>query len=559
MEAKPLNIINLESLLELSAGLNESDNELFILNSALLSLMGKLRILRSCVFLHEDQEFKAVIAKGKKPFGAIKYFYIDEFKELDKNIETESDLCSAGYKYCFPIKYKNELIAIICLGERPIGGDLSDIEKKYGQMVSAIAANAVQNARSHEKIRIEKNKTELRNQLLSTLFEMARDFSNLLSRKQILKMLSFRLMGQLMVSRFAVLLKSEDGPFSAIVNRFDSSVDAVSVDFDNLDFPTINVKESFCPVEICTLFPDAEIISPMPVKGTVKGVLIVGKSMKGAPFNELDLQFINALGNTAMSALENDRLFHEEIEKKKIENEMFLALDIQKNLLPKESPSVPGFEIVGLSEPSRHVGGDYFDYLKLNDEETLIAIADVSGKGMPASLLMANFQAALRALAKLKLDLEELVVKLNEIVYLNTSADKFITFFCGILNRNTGKFSYINAGHNPPYFYRADGKLEELKIGGLILGCLEEPFPYLTGEVDIKIGESILIFTDGVNEALDEHDVEYGDENLQASFKRYADKPAQDILNGVLSDVKYHFRHASQYDDLTMIVMKREA
>lgn len=547
------NIINLESLLDLSARLNETDNEDFILNSAILSLMGKLRIFRACAFIESDGLLIPKVCKGKSKLQTIDAFEIDSIKILNN----ETFAGSNDIKYILPIKYKDKMIGIIALGNRLSDAELSEEEKNYAKLVSQIVANAIQNARNHHSLIEEKQKTESRNQLLSTLFELARDFSSLLSRNQILKMLSLHLMGQLMINKYAVFLINQDAKFELIINKFDESLECCELDFDDVSPIVKNIVDSCCPIELKNRFPEAEIISPMIVQGSTRGLLLVGKSLTGKVFNDLDFQFISSLGNTAMSALENDRLFQEEIEKKKIEGELELALEIQRNLLPNSIPEIDGFDIDGASIPSRHVGGDYFDFIKLNSTQTLIAIADVSGKGMPAALLMANVQAALRVLAPLNLPLTELLIKLNDIVYLNTSPDRFVTFFCGILDSNDSSFKFINAGHNYPIFLRSNNEVIQLKDGGIILGILDIPIPYEIGEIDFNIGDALLMYTDGFSEAQDIHGKEYGEESLTEFFIANKQLSATDFMMEMVNEIKNYSDGFYQNDDLTLVVIKK--
>ena len=147
----------------------------------------------------------------------------------------------------------------------------------------------------------------------------------------------------------------------------------------------------------------------------------------------------------------------------------------------------------------------------------MIAIADVSGKGMPAAILMANVQASLRAISPLELSLTEMISRINNIIYVNTTPDKFITFFFGILSPEDGRFRYLNAGHNPPFLLTKDGDVKSLAEGGIILGFSDEQYPYEEGEVKIASGDVLLLYTDGISEAQNEDEKEFGEEKLQSS------------------------------------------
>ncbi len=548
-------IINLESLLELSARLNETHDKEFILNSTLLSLMGKLRVLRAGVLIPAKDGLKLFLSKGK---FAPDYLKIDLKSCSGDYSLIREKLREHNIKFVFPIEYREKLFAFICLGERLTGNELSAEEEKYARLVCTISANALQNAEHQQSLIHEKSTIEQRNQLLTTLFEMSRDFSNLLSKKEIIKMLSFHLMGQLMVNRFAIFQIENNKIEEAYINRFDDLEDISFLNrMTRIKEPVIcstsNYGENFS--DYCKKH-NIEAIAPMFVQGNPKALLIIGKKMNGSDFSEENLQFIEALGNTAISTLESERLFKEEIEKKKLENELNLALDIQKNLLPKKVPNVKNFEIHGMSLPSRHVGGDYYDFIKLDDNRTLLAIADVSGKGMPAALLMANVQAALRVIAPLGLTLREIVQRLNKIVFLNTSSDKFVTFFIGILDSEHQTFEYINAGHNPPVILHSDLHLEHLKAGGLILGFMDEPFEYEQAVVKLEKDSVICMYTDGITEALSVKNTEYSEERLEDLLKEIRKFPVEEMLKIIVEDVQQFAIGTQQFDDITLIGVK---
>lgn len=552
-------IINLESLIDFSARLNETSDQTFILNSVLLSLMGKLRILRGCVVIPNEGTFKPVLCKGKINISRKESEDEVTLPSFESYEAAKKFMIDNGFRHFLPVNFRNEALALICLGHKGGNDLITNEEENYIKLICAITANALKNTYTHQSLIQEKNLTETRNQLLTTLFEISRNFHTILSREQILKMLSYQLMGQLMVNRFAVFSFSEEKGFELIINRFleDPSKEIFSK-LSQIKEITI-LGETKIPFVISEFMKNvkASVISPMAVQGKIKGMLIIGNKMTGN-FTEEDKQFIEALGNTAISALETERLFKEEVEKKKLEKELELALEIQKNLLPKEIPVLQNYQLTGISIPSSHVGGDYFDFIKLDEDRLLIAIADVSGKGMPASLLMANVQAALRILAPLSLPLKEIILRINDIIYQNTTPDKFVTFFGGILYTKTGIFHYINAGHNPPLLFRSNGEIIKLKEGGLILGFMAQPFEYLEAEIELSYKDVLIFFTDGVTEALDKEKNEYTEQKFIEFSKGICGKPASNILEDILEDVKKHSEGVNQSDDITCIVLKAE-
>jgi sigma-B regulation protein RsbU (phosphoserine phosphatase) len=287
------------------------------------------------------------------------------------------------------------------------------------------------------------------------------------------------------------------------------------------------------------------------------GYLLLGEKISGQEYTEADLEFLTTLVNQAVTSLENARLFEETLEKQRMEEELNVARNIQKKLLPKAFPSIESYEIYGVNHSSKQVGGDYYDIISLDDQRIALAIGDVSGKGVPASLLMANLQAALRVLIKIDLPLNEVVSRLNHLIYENTTTDKFITFFVAILNIKTHELEYVNAGHNNPVLRKRSGELIFLDKGGLILGVLPE-YTYELGQAKLQPGDLLLAYTDGVNEAVNEKGDEWGEEALYDLVRQHnQNEPIQKLIDRILVAIDKFAGNIPQADDVTMLGLKR--
>ena len=298
-----------------------------------------------------------------------------------------------------------------------------------------------------------------------------------------------------------------------------------------------------------------ELIIPMQIQGKTKGLILLGKRINNQPYNETDIEFIYSVGGLAIISLENKRLFLEELEKRKLEEELDLARDIQRNLLPLNIPRFDNFDIAALNISSKQVGGDYYDVIPLDEDNFCIAIADVSGKGVPASLMMANIQAFLQVICKQGMKIDEATGLINDLISENTTDGRFITFFWGIVNIKKNTLTYVNAGHNPPLLIR-DGKIHKLEKGGIILGVMKTDIPYISEEVKLKKEDMILLFTDGVSEAMNINREEFSDERLESAALSLKDKPAEVIMNGIKSEVQNFASGVTQSDDITMLVLK---
>src|SRR6202795_1488110 len=235
------------------------------------------------------------------------------------------------------------------------------------------------------------------------------------------------------------------------------------------------------------------------------------------------------------------------------EREITEAKAIQEKLLPREIPQMPGYEIASAWQSARLVGGDYFDILPLDEKILGICIADVSGKGMPAALLMSNLQAAVRGLSSLSVAPNLLCSRLNSIVYRNTDSDRFITFFYGELEGPTRRLVYVNAGHNAPFVVRADGSHERLRDGGPVLGVFASR-NYEMGSAQLSPGDRVILFTDGVTEACNLEGEEFGEARLLRLLKDNRTLSADELQLKILAVVA-EFSAGRWQDDATLLVL----
>jgi sigma-B regulation protein RsbU (phosphoserine phosphatase) len=284
---------------------------------------------------------------------------------------------------------------------------------------------------------------------------------------------------------------------------------------------------------------------------------LLGERLRGGAYSQADLEFLYSLGNLAIISIENARLFKTAIEKQRMEDELNIAREIQQGLLPEKLPSIPRFDIAALTISSKEVGGDYYDVITRKQDEYVLAIGDVSGKGTPAALLMANVQAALRALAPLCSSVAETTGQINDLTCANTrGGSRFITFFWGILDAKTLQFRYTNAGHNPPYLLRKNGTMEKLEEGGLILGIFKTSTPYAEASVTIVPGDILIMYTDGVSEAMNQNNEQFTEERLESILKKSTNLSAKEIIQQVQKELESHTQATPQSDDITMLVLK---
>ena len=273
-------------------------------------------------------------------------------------------------------------------------------------------------------------------------------------------------------------------------------------------------------------------------------------------FSEDDLRLLTLLANLAAVKIENARLYEESLKVIQLERELSLAVQIQKNFLPREEPSFAPYDISGSARACRHVGGDYYDYIFIERDRLGLVIADVSGVGVSASLLMASLRGALHEKFPATFDLSELTAKLNDFVYTSSDSHCFISFFLAVIDRRTNEASYVNAGHNPPLLVGREGRARLLEGTGLCLGM----FPAQTYEerkLVVGPGDVLCLYTDGIVESRKGELEEYGDRRLADKIKALGDLPAREIMDKVFEDI-FAFSGCSEAgDDMTLVVVKR--
>ncbi len=270
----------------------------------------------------------------------------------------------------------------------------------------------------------------------------------------------------------------------------------------------------------------------------------------------LELEFVEALGNIILVAIENKKLARKEVEQQSYKIQLNIAQEVQSLLFPKELPNTEKLRIESSYLPHHRIGGDYYDYLKLSENQFIICVADVSGKGIPAAILMSNFQAGLRLLAKQKLNLDEIVHKLNDLIMLNSQGANFITAFFFTYDSESKKIQYVNAGHNPPFFINAAGEMSRLETGTTIVGGFDE-LPFLEiGEIENAEEFFLFAFTDGFIETYNEENEEFGEATFEAFLNKNYKEDQKKIHKDLLSLLK-NFKGENEYvDDITLLSCK---
>ena len=301
----------------------------------------------------------------------------------------------------------------------------------------------------------------------------------------------------------------------------------------------------------------ARLLVPLATPSDLLGFVSLGEKRSEEPYSGSDLRVLKTLASQTTLALENARLAatvaRDAVQRERMTRELNLAREVQQRLFP-EDPQIPWLDCSGYCRPALGVGGDYYDFIPLDDGRFALAFADISGKGFGAALLMANLQASVRGqLLVADGDLAGMVSRVNRLVYDASDSNRYATFFCALVDPGAGRLTYVNAGHNPPFVLRRDGTIDRLESGGTVVGLLES-FPWVQDEVDLAPGELLVAYTDGISEAMNPAEEEYGEERLALVLSELRELGPTEVIAGVLRQVDAFVAGAKQHDDMTLVV-----
>ncbi|OGU81169.1 MAG: hypothetical protein A2254_00110, partial [Ignavibacteria bacterium RIFOXYA2_FULL_35_9] len=475
---------NLKALVELSRVINSSLDLEFILNNLLLTCLGKFLTTRGFIALNLNGSLQPRAKKGItdeqfQNFPVIKNkteLQSEQFKEYltSINILAFDEICSF-----------QECLGIIALGEKLNKAPYSDDDLEFLHTITNIAATAIQNSLMLSELKKTNRILDSRISRLNSLFELSKEFGLFSESTKVARLLVYSVIGQFLVQKFAVV-SFEGKNLKILESKFpqDELLNALKNCNTKLITSSISKKEIEADYTDLQKF-GIELIVPMQLQGETKGLILLGKRASESEYSEADIEYIYSVGSLAIVSIENQRLFKEALEKQKLEEDLEIAHDIQKNLLPHKIPQFTNFNVVANTVFSKQVGGDYYDVITLDNNNFCIAIADVSGKGVSAALMMANLQAFLKTICKQGMQIDEATGLINDLITENTTEGKFITFFWAIIENDSKQMLYVNAGHNHPLLIRK-GKIKKLDKGGIILGVMNTMIPYISERLQLE-------------------------------------------------------------------------
>jgi sigma-B regulation protein RsbU (phosphoserine phosphatase) len=455
-----------------------------------------------------------------------------------------------------PLWKGERLVGVLLLGERD--AEYSADDRLFAETLCVSAAASIDNGRIYQRLQELNRGLSFRVYQLRSLFDITRELNRQPDLAKIRQVLLNAAMGHVLTTRAVVLLEGTVTDERGVKLTAEDKKLLESKHFvlrSLSEEPASKILDDSLRSGLERLGLDTVV--PLRAGESCHGALLLGPSASGKPLGEEDIDFLRSLGAQAGAALDNIRLTEQWVEKQKIEKEMALARDIQRGLLPDDEPDIEGWDLAGINIPCLTVGGDYYDYIDRGGGQYWIVIADVSGKGTGAALIMASVRAALHALSGLgAISLDAVAKQLNDIVYESTEMNRYVTAFFGSLDTRTGELEFVNAGHCYPVLLRSSGEVERLAEGSPVVGLLPK-LEVKTGRARLESGDLLLLYTDGLSETTNPRGEEFGEEKIFALVRESAHKPSRDVVARLLSEARVFAAEAGLNDDLTLVAVQR--
>jgi sigma-B regulation protein RsbU (phosphoserine phosphatase) len=563
-------LLELQSFFEISQALSSSLDLHAVLDQVLLASMQRMMSSKGIFLLHKGNNCYVVeLLKGLPDallgqtltIGSVppRHFLTTE---LDKDDHPWVDFFHGSDIYfLFPVHFRDSSLGLLGVGGKSSSASYSEAEIAFLSSLVNISAANIAMSLAYEELRQVNLRLDRKVQELNTLFDIGKELNSTLDAKKIMKLLGYALMGQMLIQRYLILVERDD--LTRLIEA--KGCPALEAEFQRdhslwrllgeINHPYVLGQAAGNAIDARLRDAGFAAVVPMLSQDTTRGIIALGNKLSGKPYLDDELEFLSTLGNQAVTSLENAWYFDEALEKKRLEEELALAREIQQKLFPKTLPEILGYEIAARNLPTKQVGGDYFDVIQIDGAHFGLSIADVSGKGMPAALLMSNLQASLHALIAEVPSMTTIVEKINNLIYRNTEPSKYITFFYGLLDIDKNAFTYINAGHNAPFLIRADKSYQRLDKGGLPLGLLPN-MAYEQDTVLLYPGDCMVFYTDGVTEAGNQQEEEFGEQRLQLAIDESIYASAGELLQEIAARVEDFSRGLPQADDITLMVVK---
>ncbi|MCD6162275.1 MAG: SpoIIE family protein phosphatase [candidate division Zixibacteria bacterium] len=497
--------------------------------------------------------FSMVIDK-KTPLIINKLSPTEHLKEMvDRKLNISTHNLMAA-----PIIREETFIGVIEVFNKKEGHDFNTNDLEIMDALGEQIALAITNAKLIS--RAQRKSAEAR-----SLYEVGKLMSGALELKNLLELIVYQVSHLVSVDVATIYIVDEDGSINEIVSQgvpeeFKPKLSLkigqgicgwVAKTGQSLVLNDVSKNKQYIQMRPET---KSEIAVPLISRDKVIGIFNVESDLLNA-YTDSDLNLLETFASQAAVSIERAILYEQAMEQKALEEKLAIARRIQQTFLPEKDPVIRGFDIAGVNIPSEAVGGDYYDFIDIVKNQIGIAIGDVSGKGIGAALIMAAFRASLIAEIRNNYAIRTIFAKVNSLLYESIERENYVTAVYGVLDSKNRVFTFSNAGHNPPLLFKSDGKIIELTEGGLAIGMFGNSV-YEERPVYINNGDMLLFYTDGVTEAQNYNDEEFGTDRLKNIIIESKDESSRAIINKVVEAVQKYKSASNQLDDLTMILLK---
>jgi len=541
-----LSLSGMQALLDSVRLLNASLNLQDLLSHLVRTVMGRLLVTRVAVAVEEQGQMRVALARGVP--GLAKGSPLRQSEAAEKKLEL-----------WYPIGSPEHPLGVLALG-RPALGAITPEQHQLLLALLELAETAVLNARAHEEtVRI--NRVLDQNvQELHAVLDLARGLASKLDAGEIAHLLALTLAGRYTIRKHALAAWSE-GRAPVIRQRgiHLPGVPALRAALSELTEPAYLSENLPDGIRQTLAMEPGSAVFPIRTSEEAIGIVVCGPRLGGAPYAPSDLAFGAGLIAQAAVAFENAWRLEEIVAQKQIEQELSIAAGIQQSLFPASLPELGASDLAARNRQARLVGGDYYDVLPIERHASgqhLLCVADISGKGLPAALLMANIQATLRATIGAQDSLAALATRVNVLLHASIPSNKFATAFLLSYDPTTGGCTYVNGGHNDGIVLRGDGSVTLLEATGMPLGLFARA-AYEEGRVELGPGDLLMLYSDGVTEAEDIHEDQFGMDRVIRVLRAHREQPATGIVEQMLRQIDEFAGAAPQHDDITLMVLKR--
>lgn len=510
-----------------------------LLAHLLRTVMGRLLVTKAAIAVDLDGNLRIALARG-----------VPALKKGD--LFNEERARAEQLEKFFPIEQTDKTIGALAIG-RSARGPLEPDEEDFIRALLGLAASSIANAQAHEAIVRSNQKLAQKVQELRALIDLVRGVSASLEPDDIAQMLTLTLAGRWVVSKHGLVAWKTGQPEIQRQKGLD-----VGFFLQDKERWSQLAEARLAPADVP--LPAGSLLLPLRSSAETFGVVVCGPRLNNQRYTEADIEFGAGLVAQAAVSFDNAWHFRDTLVRRQMEKEVALAAGIQRDLFPASLPQLNGCDIAATNRQAKLVGGDYYDVLPIQgpalDLPHLLCVVDISGKGIFAALLMANIQATLRALLSKEQSLSEVAAKANTLLHATTPANRYATAFLAAFDPQSGQCQWVNCGHNDGIILRNSGAVEMLPCGGIALGL----FPNMKYEVqtfELHPGDLLALYSDGVPEANNAEEQEFSLERFIGVLKAERARPASEIVARVMEEIDAFVGQAPQFDDITLMVMKR--